>query len=116
VPKVKYAFCAQAHAPQLTSREQLAVGYGISATIPMMPRAVAAEGVVDPARSVTDGRTPKRLAENSADNSSGDRANRTSDDKARARSGGGANHVGAGHGRNHWRNHWRHHRDCNYGR
>jgi hypothetical protein len=80
----------------------------ISATIPMMPRAVAAEGVVDPTRSVTDGRTPKRLAENSADNSSGHRANRTSDHKARARSGSGANHVGAGRRQ--------HHRNCDYGR
>jgi hypothetical protein len=78
----------------------------------MMPRAVAAEAAVDPARSVTNGRTPERLAEYSADNSSGDRANRTSDHKARARSGSGANHVGAGH----WRNHERNHRDCNYGR
>jgi hypothetical protein len=74
----------------------------------MMPPAVAAQVAVDPTRSVTDGRTPERLAENSADNSSGDRANRTSDDKARTRSRSGANHVGVGHGRNR--------RDCDYGR
>ena len=78
----------------------------------MMPRAVAAEAAVDPARSVTNGRTPERLAEYSADNSSGDRANRTSDHKARARSGSGANHVSAGRGRNRGLNH----RDRDYGR
>jgi hypothetical protein len=77
----------------------------------MVPRAVAAEVVVDPARSVTDGGTPERLAENGADNSSGDRANGASDHKARARPGSGANHVGAGRGRNHGRNH----RNCDYG-
>ena len=78
----------------------------------MMPRAVAAEVAVDPARSVTNGWTPERLGENSADNSSGDRANRTSDHKARARSGSGANHIGASRGRNHGRNQ----RDCDDGR
>jgi hypothetical protein len=82
----------------------------------MMPCAVAAEGIVDPARSITDGRTPERLAENSADNPSGDRADRTGDHKARARSGSGANHIGAGHGRKHGRNQRRNHRDCDYGR
>ena len=80
-----------------------------SATIPMMPRAVAAEGIVDPARSVTDGRTPERLAENSADNASSNGAYRTGDYKSRARSGGGAHHVGAGRS---WRNQRRHHRNC----
>jgi hypothetical protein len=73
----------------------------------MMPRAVAAKGIVDPARSVTDGRTPERLAENSADNASSNGAYRTGDYKSRARSGGGAHHVGAGR-----RNQRRHQRNC----
>ncbi len=74
----------------------------------MLPPAVAAEVAVDPARSMTDRRTPERLAENSADDPSGDRANRASDHKARTCSRSGANHVGAGHGQNR--------RDCDYGR
>ena len=81
-----------------------------------MPRAVPAEVAVDPACAVTDGRTPERLAENSTDNSSGHRANRTSDYKARARSGSGANHVSVGRGRNHGRNQRRNYRDRDCGR
>jgi hypothetical protein len=73
-----------------------------------MPPAVAAEVTVDPTGSMTDGRTPERRAESSADNPSGDRANRASDHKSRTRSRSGANHVAAGNRRNR--------RDCDYGR
>jgi len=74
----------------------------------MMPPAVAAEVTVDPTGSMADRRTPERRAENGAADSSGDRANRASDHKARTCSRSGANHVGAGHGQNR--------RDCDYGR
>jgi hypothetical protein len=48
--------------------------------IPMMP-AVPVERVVDPAGPVTDWRSPERLAENGADDSSGDRTDGPRDHK-----------------------------------
>jgi hypothetical protein len=49
--------------------------------IPMMP-AMTMERVVDPAGTVTDRRSPERLAENGADHASGDRTDGPGDDKS----------------------------------
>jgi hypothetical protein len=116
VPQVNHACCAHQfrslrhigrNAPASFQVNNLAVGYNLSSTIRMMPPAVAAEVTVDPTGSMTDGWTPERRAENSADNPSGDRTNRASDHKACTCSRSGANHVATGHGRNR--------RDCDYG-
>jgi hypothetical protein len=49
--------------------------------IPTMP-AMTLESVVDPARAVTDRRSPERLAENGSDHASGDRTDGPCDDKS----------------------------------
>ncbi len=59
------------------------------------------EMIVDPTRAVTDRRPPERPAKNAADDSAGDGADRTCNNKARPGSGRCTDPVGARERRSH---------------
>ena len=50
--------------------------------------------IVDPARAVTDRRSPERPAKNAADDTAGDRADRTCNNKTGSGAGCSTDHVG----------------------
>jgi len=66
-----------------------------------MVAAMAVEMIIRPARGTADRRAPIRLAENAADRGACDGANRTGNDETGARTGRGADPIGA----DAWRSH-----------